>query len=167
MANCFDEALKRMEYSKKRVAFHNFSFLYNVLIAEYAEKDDMNKAIISTVQMLDGGMMPLPSGRWGNALAVALEMMLYEPALLIIENADDLGIDLDAVSWEYDGENIWGAEETFEFSKTLLDMVKIQEHFECYKNDPTFKQFVEKQHKNVDAALKITELLEARKQVLK
>lgn len=100
--------------------------------------------------------MPLPSGRWGNSLAVALEMQSYQGALLIIKNATALGIDLNAISSEYGGTNPWNAKEVFELSQLGFTTQKISAEDEIFKLYPWMVQL---ENDNKDAAVELSRIL--------
>lgn len=103
--------------------------------------------------------MPLPSGRWGNALAVALEMQYYQGALLMIKNAEELEIDLEFVSSEYGGKNVWNAQQTYEISQLGFEKTKIADNDEFYKEYPWF---IRMKNSNIDAALEISSILQGK-----
>ena len=63
---------------------------------DFCATSDNLEELLLTVKM-DRYSYPLPSGNYGNALAVAIELQLYPSALTIIENSEALGIDLNNV----------------------------------------------------------------------
>ena len=121
---------------KQRRAYSHFSALCNALNDfSQDENEKTTKNLKGIVKAFEGGM-PLPSGRYGNSLAVALEMQQYQCADFMIKNAQELGIDLESVSSEYGGKNVWNAERTFEFSQLGSQMPKLDGDDESYKTCP-------------------------------
>lgn len=72
------------------------------------------KKSLKSICMVSSINMPLPSGRYGNALGVLLEMHKYEVALDILNDPESYGLNLKRVS--YIDDDVWNAEETFNFS---------------------------------------------------
>ena len=60
--------------------------------------------------------MPLPSGRWGNAIALALETNNYISANYLVEHSKELNLETDKVVSEFGGKNSWGLKDEFLFS---------------------------------------------------
>ena len=148
--------LMGMTIERKRRAYSNFSTVCRVLndfsLNENAETTTQLKNVIKCIN----GGMPLPSGRYGNPLAVALEMQYYTGALFIIKNAVDLEIDLESVSSEYDGRNVWNAEQTFELSQMGFENTKLASDDEAYKD---FPMLIQSHNNNIDAAAEISDIL--------
>lgn len=142
---------------QSRTAFGHFSVLCGALndfsLNENSETTKQLKAIIKTIKV----GMPLPSGRYGNSLAVALEMQLYQGALFMIKNADELEIDLESVSSEYGGRNVWNAQQTFELSQLGFENTKIDDNDEFYKDYPWL---IQSKNNNIDAAKEISNILQ-------
>lgn len=131
--------------------------LYKVL-NDFSNNENVEKTEqLSIITKASKSGMPLPSGRWGNALAVALEMKFYQGALFMIENAEELEIDLDAVSSEYGGKNIWNAQQTFELSQLGFEMTKLADDDEFYKDYPEIRKA---NNNNIDDAIEISKLLQ-------
>lgn len=142
---------------KSRTAYRYFSTLCGALNdfslnKNYKTTEEL-KAIIKTIDI----GMPLPSGRYGNSLAVALEMQFYQGALFIIENADDLEIDLESVSSEYGGRNVFDTRQTFELSQLGFKKIKIADNDIFYKKYPWLIQSI---NANIDASLEISNILQ-------
>lgn len=149
---------------RNRSAYNNFWSLCVALndfaLNENPDTTEQLKSIIEMSNIVNNGM-PLPSGRYGTALAVALEMQLYKGALFMIKNANELGIDLDSVSSEYGGKNVWSAQQTFEISQLGFEKTKVTDddelYKELYKNNSWLVQF---KNDNIDAALEISSILQ-------
>lgn len=148
--------LNEYELKRRRLGYSSFSSLCTALSNFAYDKNEMTtEQLLATIKTIREGM-PLPSGRWGNSLAVALEMQSYQGALLIIKNAADLGIDLNAISSEYGGTNPWNAEEVFELSQIGFTTQKISEDDELFKLYPWMAQ---QENDNKDAAVELSKIL--------
>lgn len=144
---------------QSRTAYSFFSVLCSALMDfSYNEDAKTTKQLMTIIKSIKVGM-PLPSGRWGNSLAVALEMQLYQGALLMIKNAEELEIDLESVSSEYGGKNVWNAQQTYEISKLGFAKKKIADNDEFYKKNPWLIQSI---NSNIDAALEISSILQGK-----
>lgn len=104
-------------------AFCCFVSLNNIIDKYFFIKNNTFKNLKSLIKSISVPM-PLPSGRWGSALAVALEMHEYKSAQFMIQNASTLGIDLTTISSEKDGKNVWSAKQVFEYSKGIFEVEK-------------------------------------------
>lgn len=122
---------------------------------ENSETTEQLKCVIKYFEIAQTSM-PLPSGRYGNSLAVALEMQEYKGALYMIQNADELGINLESVSSVY-GENVWSAQQTFEFSQVGFEMEKTTVDDEFCIDYP---RVVQSNNSNIDAALEISKIFQ-------
>lgn len=146
-----------IQLEKNRTAYSHFGNLYNALNDfSYNQDTETTNQLSAIIQGSQVGM-PLPSGRYGNALAVALEMQFYQGALFMIKNAEKLGINLSSVSSEYGGRNIWDLQTAFEFSKTGFKMTKIPLDDPFYKDYPTF---INNHNRDVDSAVEISNILQ-------
>ena len=119
------------------------------------DKSEKNKNILDLAIEYSSGM-PLPSGRWGNSLAVALEMRLYDGAKYIIENAEKFDIDLNRVSSDLGGDNPWSAEDVYKLSILKFDFNMILEDDEVYKDLPSL---IERENQNKVAAVEVGRML--------
>lgn len=81
------------------------------------EKD--RKELDVFAQISEG--LPLPSGRWGNAIALALEINNYNAAEYLIDNSDRLGLDTDTVVSELGYKNPWGLKDEYLFSQLTYE----------------------------------------------
>ena len=124
---CYENSIK---------SYSNFAFLVNALKKYQTAKTDKNKALLElTIKCSDRGL-PLPSGRWGNQLAVALDMRLYDGAKYMIENVEKFGIDLSRVSSSLGGSDPWSADEVYQLSVLKFDFNPILQDDEDYINLP-------------------------------
>lgn len=144
---------------EKRQAYNLFADLVNSLKNfSTLESDRTTEALLHIAKSIQT-KMPLPSGRWGNALAVALEMQLYKGALVLLENAEALQMSPESVSSEYDGKNVWDAKQTLEFSERYFDKMKLEKDDAYYKNYPAY---IQSHNSNIDAFYKIQDMLKER-----
>ena len=81
------------------------------------EKDRKNLDVFT--QISEG--LPLPSGRWGNAIALALEVNNYVAAEYFIENADRLELDTNTVVSELGGKNAWSLKDEYLYSQLTYE----------------------------------------------
>ena len=153
----------KIQMEQMRTMYSRFA-VWNNTLTEYEYSGDVEK-LKAMLKVQVNNVFPLPSGRFGNVLAVALEMQHYKGALFIIQNAKDLGIDLHSVSSEYGGREVWNAKQTFEFSKEYFDFEKIDvEKDEFYKRYP---EYAKVQNANIDAALEIDSIFQEKENVKK
>lgn len=75
--------------------------------------------LLQFVRTIGNAWMPLPSGYYGNALAVAVEMQLYAGAFLLLEHHDQLDLDTEVVAINDFGETM-SIENSFDFSLSYL-----------------------------------------------
>lgn len=104
----------------------------------YMEEKDREILDIFT-EISDG--LPLPSGRWGNAIALALEINNYIAAEYLIENADRLKLEKDFVVSELGGKNSWSLRDEYLFSQLIYEeeiMSKIEQD-----NEDGYKMYLE------------------------
>lgn len=92
----------------------------------------------------------------GNALAVALEMQKYKGALFILEHALDFEINLESVSSEFGGTNVWNAKETFELSQMGYIESKLGIDTLCEE----FPELAQMEYNNVLAAIQLQKIFE-------
>lgn len=139
-----------------KAAFANFANVYSALSSYNSNPTDENAKILSMITANTTSGMPLPSGKWGTVLAVALEMNLYTSALFLIENSEVLGINLNSISSSFGGNNFLNAYDTFKLSATDFD-------FELLPEDhPLFSQYpdvLQAQNLNRINATKVREIL--------
>ncbi len=90
---------------------------------KYGYRDIDDKDFLASIQFYDK-LYPLPSGSWGNILAVSLELNYYIAAKFILDNKDELGLDLNIVA--YDDNKILGFED--EYTKSLLTKMNHEDY---------------------------------------
>lgn len=89
--------------------------------SDYLDEKDRNN-LDFFAQISEG--LPLPSGRWGNAIALALEINNYVAAEYLIENSDRLGLDINTIVSEFGGKNPWSLKDEYLYSQ-LTNEVEI------------------------------------------
>ena len=146
-----------LRFKQSRNAYVDFANLYAAIEKFENNPTDKNTDLLKLYIMVCSNGMPLPSGRWGNQLAVALEMQKYIAALYMIENAEQLGIDLEYVSSIFGGKDVWDVSMVYELSKQSFEFVKIDLKDDDYRD---YLHIVKHKNTNIDAAMKIEEVLD-------
>lgn len=125
-----------MEQSQR--AFSSFAHL-KVLFDKYEfdPNEENEKQLVTYLSVVNQRLplpkgLPLPSGRYGSSLAVALEMHNYPSALLIIQHATEWNIDLERVSSKLDGSDIMSVKECFDFSLSYFENELDEEFYQRF-----------------------------------
>lgn len=93
--------------------------------------------------------LPLPSGRWGNVIALALEVNNYAAAEYLIENAERLKLRTDFVVSELGFKNPWSLKDEYLYSLlTYDDKIELKPDF---YSDEEYKLYVENIIRNKEA----------------
>ncbi len=109
-------------------------------------------------------VFPLPNGRIGNPIALALEINDYSSALFLIKSAEELGLDTDEVSIDPNSNDFWNAKEEYMFSLKTRELIS-DEELDSYRKlgGPGFVKRVLKQQRwqlnacqSIEALLNIT-----------
>ena len=115
--------MENMRIAQLKLRKHAFTMaaeLVNVM-DEYGYKmNDISGLRLESLAGISGGM-PLPSGRWGNAIALALEINNYVAAEFLIENAEELNLDTNSVASELGGKNVWSLKEEYLYSQLTYE----------------------------------------------
>lgn len=146
-----------LKYKQSRSAYVDFANLYSAIEKYENNPNDQSTDLLKLYIMVCSNGMPLPSGRWGNQLAVALEMQKYIAALYMIENAEELGIDLEYVSSIFGGKDVWNVSQVFELSKQSFEFTKIDLKDDDYRD---YLHIAKQKNANIDAAILIEEVLD-------
>ncbi len=141
-------------------SYNNFYLIMKYLI-QYNElqNEETIKKLSAIIQICKFSGMPLPSGRWGGCLAVALEMHKYLGALFILENSEKFEIDLNSTSSEFGGKNCWNAKDTFELSLLSFDDEELLTNSNTTLTDEHRKII----QNNIDAAQEISNFFKKQK----
>ena len=104
----------------RKTAFMNATNLINYMnkYLYYMKEEDL-RAIETFAEFSDG--LPLPSGRWGNAIALALEANNYLVAEYLIEHAEELKLQTNYIVSEYGYKNPWTLKDEYLFSQLTND----------------------------------------------
>jgi len=148
--------LNRAKQSTLKDAYANFAICYNSLM-KYAitPTEEATKELAGIARIITD-YMPLPSGRYGNILAIALEMGIYAPALFLIENSQELGINLGLVSTYDNNRSYLSSYETYLLNKDAnIDNILTNG---TYQN---IEQIFEINNRNKEAAAHVADKLEA------
>ncbi len=84
---------------------------------------ETEKRLNSFAYLSSGKGIPLPSGRWGNAIALALEINDYVSAKYLIENAEELRLETNTVVSELGGINPWGMKDEYLYSLLTFEQL--------------------------------------------
>lgn len=133
-----------LKQKQNKESFLMFAKITTSLEKYFYNQNQETQAEIKKLITQNNINLPLPSGRIGSPLAVALELNFYTCALFLIENADTLGIDINKISSDPNGRNIWNTEETLKMSL---------QYFNQTINENPF------QKNNIEAIEKINEII--------
>ena len=122
---------------------------------DYSSTSDNLEELILTAQNSKYSY-PLPSGNYGNALAVSIELQLYPSALAIIKNSETLGIDLNDVLVTKENTS---AQTLFNYSLTHFNMTITPEQKQDLSLSPNALRRIKN---NILAANEIQEELKGR-----
>ena len=81
---------KVLELEKRKNAYIKASSLVEFMRNYSNSLDEDERKKLEILAEVSNGL-PLPSGRWGNAIALALELNDYTSALLLIQKSEELG----------------------------------------------------------------------------
>lgn len=156
--------MNELNIKYNRSAYSRFASLYHAL-EKYAlyENNESKEELVCLINAISAPM-PLPSGRIGNSLAVALEMNIYKGALFIIQNADELGVDMECVSSEFGGKNVADAQQTFEISKIGFETEINKDADIFYRTYLFYRKYL---NDNIDAFHKIENIFLEKKKSTK
>ena len=101
--------------------------------------------------------IPLPSGRYGNAIALAFEINDYVSAKYLIENAEELGLETNTVV----SDNPWGMKDEYLYSLLTFDQLT-DEMIEDYRkilSNEMFDRLVANFSKQIKAASEVEKML--------
>ncbi len=133
------------------------AYMKAVNLVKYMEKYSASlsyedKEMLDTLASLSDGM-PLPSGRWGNAIALALEINDYVSAKYLIENAEKLNLETNRVVSEFGGKNPWGLKDEFLFSLLTFEPLDDDLINEMKKNcsDEQIQKAIEYDNRQLEA----------------
>ena len=108
------------ELKLRRDAFI-FASSFCEIMDKYDNKELTDDEFLFNIRAFVPLPMPLPSKRFGNILALALELQKYDIAELIFDNAEDLGLDLDSIILPMDEASEWSLGEVVAYSELGFD----------------------------------------------
>ena len=153
-----------VEKQVNKEAYNNFAMIVNALKSYSFDKTEKGEEILTaSIAFIRDCKMPLPSGRWGNSLAVALEMQQYTGALFILHNAEQLDIDVNAISSEFGDVEPCGAEEVFKMSLSYFNDKPIN----AKKFSKEDLQAVTVYNNNIDSISNINDFFKKKKSKIK
>lgn len=101
-------------------------------------------------------MLPLPSGDFGNSLALALQMNYYVVAKHILEHHEEYGVNLETCAISKNGE-VFDISEVFSYSLEYFDDEEEIKNYE-YNGQPGKLKEISYYFNNLDKFYKINEL---------
>ena len=104
----------------------------------YSMSENDREALDLFIKISEG--LALPSGRYGNAIALALEINDYVVAEYLIENANRLRLDTNFVASELGFKNPWTLKEEYLFSQLTYDEDAMLKR--CQKKTKMYNRFV-------------------------
>ena len=93
--------MERISIEKRKELFEDLAHVVTALENYEKEQTEKNKLKLD-LYLLTKDTMLLPSGKWGNLLALALEMHKFKSANYILENREKFQISLDYIAFELD-----------------------------------------------------------------
>ena len=108
------------ELKLRRDAFIFASSLCDMM-DKYENKELTDDEFLFNIRAFAPLPMPLPSKRFGNVLALALELQKYDIAELIFDNAEELNLDLDSIIFPIDDASEWSLGEVVAYSELGFD----------------------------------------------
>ena len=93
--------MEKISIEKRKELFEDLAHVVIALENYEKEQTEKNKLKLD-LYLLTKDTMLLPSGKWGNLLALALEMHKFKSANYILENREKFQISLDYIAFELD-----------------------------------------------------------------
>ena len=93
--------------------------------------------------------LPLPSGRWGNAIALALELHHYDVAEYLIEHADEFCLLTDSIVDELGVEKPWSLKDEYLYSQITYDPFIISK--KDYETEEEYSRYLDSIERNKEA----------------
>ena len=93
--------MERISIEKRKELFEDLAHVVTALENYEKEQTEKNKLKLD-LYLLTKDTILLPSGKWGNILALALEMHKFKSANYILENREKFYISLDYIAFELD-----------------------------------------------------------------
>ena len=114
--------IKIAQLKIRKSAYINAANLVTYMNNYSYNMDDENRSTLDVLAQISDGL-PLPSGRWGNSIALALEINNYVAAEYLIDNSDRLELDTSTVVSELGGKNAWSLKDEYLFSQLTYEEV--------------------------------------------
>lgn len=124
----------------RRSAFINAANLVTYMNKYRYYMDEKDRETLDIFTHISEGL-PLPSGRWGNAIALSLEVNNYVAAEYLIENADRLELDADTVVSELGYNNAWSLKDEYLYSQLTYEEIIMPKREE--QTDDDYQKYVD------------------------
>ena len=112
---------KIKELSSKRDSFLLGADVYGIML-EHEEGNITDEELLEDLKMYASVSFPLPTGRYGSILAVALESHKFIIAELLYDNAKKIGLNLNKTISPIDGTEVWSLGEEVAFADLSWDI---------------------------------------------
>jgi hypothetical protein len=145
------ENMKITQLKIRKDAYLNAANLVRFMEDYGMEKEEEARKLLDLFASISDGL-PLPSGRWGNAIALALEINNYVAAEYLINNAEELGLETNTVVSELGFKNPWGLREEYLFSQ----LTYVKPGPVIYAGDERFTKYLVRNH---EANVRLSEQL--------
>jgi len=120
----------------QRDAFRRAAILTYSIIEYSHNPSEINASALLCLSNITKSI-PLPSGRWGNVLALALELNEYIAAKLLFEERKQLELNTDLMVTDANGHNAWNLYDEYLFSQLTYNKkdISIDGHIHFIKDD--------------------------------
>lgn len=149
--------IRRLKTQKN--AYIGAAEMYMIMQGYKFHSDDDNKrfSLEHYASFLQG--LPLPSGRWGNVIALALEFNNYTSAEYLIDNAERLGLVTKTVVSEFGGHNAWSLKDEYLYSLLTFEE-EITPKEDLPVTEEEYQEYVAVELRNKEACERLKEKLE-------
>ncbi len=148
-----------IQLKNQKYAFIDAAHIVNYMNKYSRYMGELDRTILDFFIKCSSGL-PLPSGRWGNAIALALEINDYIVAEYLINNSERLMLDTDTVVSELGGKNAWSLKDEYLFSQLTYEEeilpIREGETEEDYKKYVDYMNRIKLANERLEAKLSIT-----------
>lgn len=140
--------MERIPIEKRKELFEDLAHFIVAMENYEKEQSEKNKLKLDLLLLTKDNIL-LPSGKWGNALALALEIHKFITANYILENREKFNISIDYIAFELDksGESIH-FEDELDFAVSYFNLAvsnsNLEDNFKMIKEIEkllSFKRF--------------------------
>ena len=113
-------SIESIQLKLRKNAFLDSCHLVKAMEDYSRNPSEQSEKVLSLYAQISKGI-PLPSGRWGNAIALALEINDYISAEYLIDHAKELELETNTVVSELGGKNAWPMKDEYLFSQLTYE----------------------------------------------